>query len=255
MPRKAVKTTIGNPFTELSTVDSTNIYAMEQIQANLAVHGAAFFAREQTAGKGQRGKHWEAIPGENILLSVVLNTRFLVITQQFHLSVMVALACYDFLELYITDELSIKWPNDLYWRDRKTAGIIIETNLSGNKWPWAVAGIGINVNQTKFANLDKKAASLKQITGKSHDPIELAKALCGFLEIRYQQLKANGFPPLLQLYRERLYKKGCTVKLKKDNIIADYTIQSVAENGDLIVEAGIEQQFAHGTVEWVLPLK
>ena len=141
MPRKAVKTTIGNPFTELSTVDSTNIYAMEQIQANLAVHGAAFFAREQTAGKGQRGKHWEAVPGENILLSVVLNTQFLVITQQFHLSVMVALACYDFLELYITDELSIKWPNDLYWRDRKTAGILIETSLSGNKWPWAVAGI------------------------------------------------------------------------------------------------------------------
>lgn len=251
MSRKAVKSTIGNPFTELSTVDSTNIYAMEQIQANLAVHGAAFFARAQTAGKGQRGKQWEAVPGENILLSVVLNTQFLVISQQFHLSAAVALACYDFLEQYIPDELSVKWPNDLYWRDRKTAGILIETIVSGDKWPWAVVGIGMNVNQTKFSNLGKKAVSVKQITGKSYDPIELAKELCASLDVRFQQLKANGFTQILQLYRECLYKKNCIVRLKKNNIVGEYTIKSVAENGDLIVVAGIEQQFAHGTVEWV----
>lgn len=251
MSRNSVKSTIGNPFSELSVVDSTNIYAMEQVQANLAVHGAAFFANEQTAGKGQRGKQWEASKGENILLSVVLNTQFLMLTQQFHLTVMVALACFDFLAQYIPDELSIKWPNDLYWRDRKTAGILIETSVLGDKWPWAVVGIGINVNQTRFSSLANKAVSIKQITGKSEDPIKLAKELCHFLELRYQQLKANGFAQLLSLYRQHLYKKNSTVRLKRNNIVGDYTIQSVAENGDLIVNAGIELQFAHGTVEWV----
>ncbi len=251
MPRKSVKSTIGNPFSELSVVDSTNIYAMEQLQANLAVHGAAYFANEQTAGKGQRGKQWEAGKGENILLSVVLNTQFLMISQQFHLTVMVALACFDFLAQYIPDELSIKWPNDLYWRDRKTAGILIETSVFGDKWPWAVVGIGINVNQTHFSSLANKAVSIKQITGKSQDPIQLAKELCHFLELRYQQLKANGFAQLLSLYRQHLYKKNSTVRLKRNNIVGDYTIQSVTENGDLLVTAGIELQFAHGSVEWV----
>lgn len=251
MPRTAVKSTIGNPFTELSTINSTNIYAMEQLQANLAAHGSAYFAMEQTDGRGQRGRQWQSTAGENILLSVVLDSSFLVISQQFHLSVVVALACYDFLQPYIPEDLFIKWPNDLYWRDRKTGGILIETSLSGNKWPWSVAGIGININQTVFPDLELKAVSLKQITGKEQDPVMLAKELCACMEKRYQQLKKKGFTPLLNAYREKLYKKGFMVKLKKDNVVAAYKIKSVTRNGELVAEAGIDHVFAHGTVEWI----
>ncbi|MFZ2785332.1 MAG: biotin--[acetyl-CoA-carboxylase] ligase [Sediminibacterium sp.] len=251
MPRSAVKTTIGSQFTQLSIVDSTNIYAMKQLQANLAAHGSAFFALEQTAGKGQRGRKWQANPGENILLSVVLDSSFLVISQQFHLSLVVALATYDFLHRYIPDELSIKWPNDIYWRDRKTGGILLETSLLGNKWQWTIAGIGININQTHFPDLSKKAVSLKQITGKTHDPALLAKELCGCIDQRYRALKKEGFAPLLEAYRERLHKKGEWVRLKKNNTIGKYLIQSVSEQGDLVVEAGMEYVFAHGSVKWI----
>jgi len=251
LPRSAVKTTIGSQFTQLSVVDSTNIYAMKQLQANLAGHGSAFFALEQTSGKGQRGRKWQANPGENILLSVVLDSSFLVISQQFHLSLVVALATYDFLQQYIPEDLSIKWPNDIYWNDRKTGGILLETSLSGNKWQWTVAGIGVNINQISFPDLSKKAVSLKQITGKTHDPVLLAKELCGYIEQRYKQLKNEGFLPLLATFRERLYKKGELVRLKKDNIVSKYLIQSVSEQGDLIAKAGMEHVFTHGSVEWI----
>lgn len=251
MPRSAVKTTIGSQFTQLSVVDSTNIYAMKQLQANLAGHGSAFFALEQTAGKGQRGRKWQANPWENILLSVVLDSSFLVISQQFHLSLVVALATYDFLERYIPEGLRIKWPNDIYWNDRKTGGILLETSLSGNKWQWTVAGIGININQVQFPDLNKKAVSLKQITGKTHDPVLLAKELCSCIDQRYQQLKKQGFLPLLADYRERLYKRGEWVRLKKDNVAGKYLIQSVSEQGELIAEAGMEHVFTHGSVEWI----
>ena len=251
MPRLAVKSTIGNPFTELSSVNSTNIYAMDKVQANLAAHGAAFFAWEQIAGKGQMGKTWQANKGQNCLLSVVLDPSFLTINQQFELSVVVALAGYDCLSEYITEDLSIKWPNDLYYRDRKAAGILIENSLQGNKWTWAIAGIGINVNQTEFPELGQKAVSLKQITGKTLDPVSIAQAFCGFLETRFNQLKNKGFDDLLAIYNDRLYKKGQIVKLRKNNIVGDYLIKLVNASGELVIEAGIENHFAHGSVEWI----
>ena len=251
MPRLAVKSIIGNSFTELSSVSSTNIYAMDKVQANLAAHGAAFFSWEQTAGKGQMGKSWLANKGENCLLSVVLDSGFLSINQQFALSVVVALAGYDCLSAYISEELTIKWPNDLYWRDRKAAGILIENNLQGNIWAWAIAGIGINVNQTEFPDIAKKVVSIKQITGNTLDPILIAKQFCGFLETRFNQLKNQGFDDLLTLFNERLYKKGQMVKLRKNNIVGEYLIKSVNSFGELVAEAGIENHFAHGSVEWI----
>ncbi|MFA6609111.1 MAG: biotin--[acetyl-CoA-carboxylase] ligase, partial [Candidatus Paceibacterota bacterium] len=163
---------------ELAVVESTNIYAMDLLQANLAGHGAAFFAHQQTSGKGQRGKSWTTEPGQNIALSVIIDVSFLTITRQFPLSSMVAAASYDFFSNYAGDETRIKWPNDIYWRDRKAGGILIENLVRGNNWQGAVAGIGINLNQTGFQASVRNPVSLKQITGKQYNPVEMARELC-----------------------------------------------------------------------------
>jgi BirA family biotin operon repressor/biotin-[acetyl-CoA-carboxylase] ligase len=101
---------LGKPFIELTVVESTNIYAMERLQANLAAHGTAFFAHHQTAGKGQHGKSWSGEPGNNIALSVIIDCSFLSIARQFPLSVMVAVACHDLFNKYTTDQASSKGP-------------------------------------------------------------------------------------------------------------------------------------------------
>ena len=137
----------GSFFTILDTVDSTNNYAMARIDDGLAKHGMVWFANEQTAGKGQRGKEWASEKGKNIAMSLVLSPEQLKLTSQFHLSAAVALACFEFLSGYIDGEAKIKWPNDLFWRDRKAGGILIENKLQGKTWKWAVVGIGININQ------------------------------------------------------------------------------------------------------------
>ena len=64
-------------FKILDTVDSTNNYAMTRVQAGMASHGMVWFAHEQSAGKGQRGKGWETQPGKNIAMSLVLQPEFL----------------------------------------------------------------------------------------------------------------------------------------------------------------------------------
>jgi BirA family biotin operon repressor/biotin-[acetyl-CoA-carboxylase] ligase len=174
------------------------------------------------------------------------------IYQQFYLSAAITVACYDFLQHYIPHELSIKWPNDIYWRDRKAGGILIENIISGNNWKWSVVGIGLNINQTDFDDLNHRAVSLKQITGKDHNPVLLAKELCSFLTIRYNQLKEGNGSELLKIYQNLLFKKGELVQLKRNNVIGSYTIQTVNSQGELVVKSSMEEAFTHGSIDWIL---
>ena len=185
MASAGLNTPIGLPFTELTEVDSTNIYAMNQVKTNLAGHGAAYLAQKQWAGKGQMGKVWEAQTGQNILLSVVLDPKKLVFDglelEPHVVSMLVAVGCFNFFVAYAGDESSIKWPNDIYWRDRKAGGILIENSLRGTEWTWAVIGIGFNINQTSFSPDAPNPVSLRQITGRQWEiarlQTELSKAL------------------------------------------------------------------------------
>lgn len=183
---------IGDSITVLQSVGSTNNYAMANVHAGLAKHGNIWLALEQTAGKGQRGKLWESAPGENIIFTAVLEPNFLPLTSQILLSIAVALACYDLFSRYAGEETRLKKPNDLYWRDRKAGGILIENVIKGDQWTHAIVGIGINVNQTVFSPDLPNPVSLKQITGKTFGPLQLSKELCACLERRYEQLKTEA---------------------------------------------------------------
>ena len=252
MPATFTNHHIGKPFIEISSVESTNNYAMQCIHKGLAQHGYTYFAHEQTAGKGQRGKQWHAQKEENIIISVVLNTSCLQASGQFGLSMAVALATYDFFLQNALSDASIKWPNDLYWRDRKAGGILIENIIQGKEWQWAVAGIGININQPVFDKAITNPVSLKQITGKNYQPVLLAKELCLHLEQRFLQLVNNGPDQLLTDYNNVLYKKGERIRLKKDSAVFDCTLKEVNLFGQLVVETSIFQTFNVGEVEWVI---
>ena len=220
-------------------------------------HGMAIFAHEQTTGKGQRGKNWVSERESNIALSILLNPYPLSIPDQFKLSVCIAVSTGDLFLKYAGDETKVKWPNDLYWRDRKAGGILIENVIQSSQskigvWQWAVAGIGININQWVFDPDLPNPVSLRQITGKNHEPLELAKELCSIIEKKYQLLIAGNFKTLFDKYQKHLYKKDEKVKLKKDNRVFETTIKGVSETGQLITQHSIEERFEFGEVEWIL---
>src|SRR6185503_10759734 len=138
----------------------------------------------------------------------------------------------------------IKWPNDLYWKDKKAGGILIENIISSgpdgtSHWKWAIVGIGININQTEFPPELPHAVSLKQITGKNADPIELAKELCIIITDRLTLLRSGGFDSSYAEYNKNLYKKGQLIKLKKDNRVFEAELIGVSTSGKLIVRHGI----------------
>jgi len=239
-------------FNILDSVDSTNNYAMAKLHEGLASHGMAWFAREQTAGKGQRGKQWQSEPGDNILLSIIAKPVPAFISNPFYLSALIATTCNEFLEKITGEKFYIKWPNDLYWRDRKTGGILIENKYSGENWNWAVIGIGINVNQTMFSGDLKKAVSLKEVSGKEqYEPQRLARELHEYILEKINTATEDSFHGIIEHYNHCLYKKDEPVKLKKENAVFSTTVKSVNPYGQLLTNDSMDRTFNHGEVEWV----
>ena len=225
---------------------------MNEARLGQTSDGAAYFALDQYQGKGQRDKTWNSKPGENIILSVVKDCSGFHLNNQFQLSVAVALACFDFFSAYAGDETRIKWPNDIYWRDRKAGGILIENMVKSDRWGKAIIGMGININQTTFDTIEGKPVSLKQITGKSFDPISLAKELCQHLEHRFLVLENKPFDQLLSAYNDQLYKKDELVPFKRNNILFQAKVNGVDKDGHLLIMHGVEERIRFGELTWLL---
>ena len=171
---------IGVPLIELSTIDSTNIYAMAQIKAGLAKSGSCFRADFQTHGKGQHERVWESAKGQNIICSYILELKNLdalkkwTPTDQMGFSATIALGARAFFAAFAGSETKIKKPNDIYFRDRKAGGILIENLVRGKEWTWTVIGIGMNINQSSFSSaavnrVSSNPISLQEITNKIWD--------------------------------------------------------------------------------------
>jgi BirA family transcriptional regulator, biotin operon repressor / biotin---[acetyl-CoA-carboxylase] ligase len=244
---------------------------MGLIHAGMARHGEAIFALAQPEGKGQWGKKWSSEPGSNILLSVIIKSERLKLADQFYFSAAISLAVFGFFKKYAGDETKIKWPNDLYWRDRKAGGILIEsvvrslpTGQVGSEsevnssesaagiWEWAVVGVGININQTVFPGELINPVSLKQITGKSFDPVELAKELCICINEQFDLLVSGEKENIHKRYNQHLYKLNEQVKLKKDSRAFDVIIKGVSLFGKLMTAHAFDEEFGFGEVEWVI---
>lgn len=225
---------------------------MEQVNTGTITSGTTWFAMEQTAGKGQRGKQWFSPPGENIMLTIALQPGMLPLSRQFMLSVTVALATCDFLSKYAGDESGIKWSNDIYWRDRKAGGILIENIFHGREWKWAVVGIGININQTFFDRSLKNPVSLAQITSRNFDADVLAEELYRTVLKKTAEIYTRPIEQLVAEYNGRLYKVNENVKLKKDSMVFETMIKSVSSLGFLHTKDATERQFNFGEVEWVI---
>jgi len=257
LPQPPINKTLGISFLELQSVDSTNNYARKLLHEGLAYHGLSVFAHEQVQGKGQRGKSWVSGKDESIILSIIIDPRPLQLTEQFRLSACVAVGVHDFFSRYAGEKTKIKWPNDLYWQDRKAGGILIE-NVVGtgypekDRWQWAIAGIGININQKRFVPELKNPVSLHQITGKTFDPFTLAKELCNNLDKRFRQLITEDFENIFSTYLSCLYKKNEKVKLKKGKRIFEAVILGVTPSGKLMAKHKQEEEFNFGEVEWII---
>ena len=242
------RTTFDNQLIELESVDSTNNYAMARIHEGLALDGMVYLARHQWAGKGQRGKTWISESGQNLMMSLVIKPSPLSLNLQFMFSAAVALAILELVKEYQNKNWKIKWPNDIYWSDRKAGGLLIESVVTGQTWDWAVIGIGMNLNQTSFPVEIPNAISLNQITSFQYEPVAIARELVPGIREQISILQKTPDQILLRL-NDSLYKKDQVITLKKNDELFVSVLKAVDSNGFLITEDGT---FKSGEVEWIV---
>ena len=149
----------------LDSIDSTNSEALRRLPELSG--GTVLAAREQTAGRGQRGNTWFSALGENLTFSIVLKDLPLKAPEAVRLNYMTSVAVASYLESHGV-EAAIKWPNDIYVGDRKICGILISNTVSGTLLKDSVAGIGINLNQVEFPDWIPNPTSLKLITQNNY---------------------------------------------------------------------------------------
>ena len=207
---------VGKVYHQLDETPSTNAFAAELLASSNALEGTLVMAAVQSQGRGYSGNAWVSEKGKNLLMSVILKPTFLQARQQFYLNELVTLGFFDALKPKLGNNLKIKWPNDIYYKDEKLAGILIENSLNGNFIQHSIIGIGLNVNQTKFSESVENAVSLKMITKSEWNLISLLENICEKIEARYLQLKNNQLHSLQQDYMKALYRLEEEHWYKKD---------------------------------------
>lgn len=229
---------VGQQVIWLPSCGSTNSEAQLLVGQNRASEGCTVITDAQTAGRGQRGNTWEATPGENLTLSVVLRPTFLTAPAQFALSQSVALALHDWATALLGESsgsaLKVKWPNDLYFNDQKLGGILIENTLGGSKIQHSIVGMGLNVNQQQFAV--STATSLARLTGRRYQLPVVAARLLECLEQRYLRLRAGQVGELHRDYLRVLYRYQETHPFEVAGRLMSGRIRGVGDDGRLAVE-------------------
>ena len=229
---------VGKVLLQMEELDSTNSYALELLSKNKPSEGTVISARNQTQGRGQIGSSWESEAGKNLTFSLILYPTFLTIKQQFLLNQVISLSLYDFISKKISNEVKIKWPNDIYVRNKKVAGTLIQNILSANKFQTSIIGIGVNINQTNFLSDAPNPTSLKIEAGKEFDLRDTIEALCGDIEKRYLQLRSDKSTIIQKDYLANLYRyQEAAIYQRLDNgEVFSGKIVGIEESGKLMID-------------------
>lgn len=240
-------------FIHLNETSSTNSYLQTLCSQQPVEELTTVITDFQTAGRGQRGNTWESQIGKNLLFSFVLFPKFLEARRQFLISQIISLAIKDELDIYTTD-ISIKWPNDIYWKERKICGMLIENDLMGKLINQSIAGIGININQEAFFSQAPNPVSLLQITQKEYDIFTILKNIMIRIQDYYTLLQQNQVELIANRYKESLFRKNGLYLYRDVNGIFLARIVQVEPEGRLILEdEGLKKRdYMFKEVEYIL---
>ena len=221
-------------YIHIEQIDSTNAYLQRQ-QSETDIRNWVVSAGEQTAGKGMGSNGWESEVGKNLTFSLALDVSFLPAERQFLLSEAVALGIYDPLcSLVSKEKLLIKWPNDIYFENRKLAGILINSTIKSNKMDVSIIGIGLNINQMQFKDWPTHPISLKQITGKDYDLQPLLEQVVESIYNKVETLK-TGANAIENEYLQRLYRYRTWADYEVDGKVLQLFIMGIDAFGRLML--------------------
>jgi BirA family biotin operon repressor/biotin-[acetyl-CoA-carboxylase] ligase len=238
----------------IDETDSTNRWLKEHGEGR----DLLVWADYQTAGRGCGTNSWESERGQNLLFSLLLHPREVAAADQFILSMANALALRDTLSDYVAD-VTIKWPNDIYWKDCKMAGTLIETSLHGQHIKDCIIGTGINVNQREFHSDAPNPVSLSQIAGHGISLDELLQHIVLHLEDYMGMVESGQWAAIRTRYRDWLYRKDGREHLfrRPQGKPRPYVLKTVDDDGTLVLlsrdgQEEREERFGFKEIQFII---
>ncbi|WP_343487788.1 biotin--[acetyl-CoA-carboxylase] ligase [Allomuricauda sp. d1] len=237
---------------KLDAIGSTNDYLKDLSGKNSLDDLTVVVTGHQSTGRGLRGAIWQSEKGKNLTFSILKYFDAFTIEHAFDLNMVVSLALRDVLLRHNVPNVSVKWPNDILSGNSKICGILIENVLTVKAIQRSIIGIGLNVNQTKFTNLER-AASLKTVSGKTFDLdgllLEILFKIKENLE-NYEHVPRNE---LFKKYEEALFRKEKVSTFKTENNISfNGIIKGVTKEGRLKVQREDDSMTEFGFKEVIL---
>lgn len=239
----------------LNETTSTNQLLKQWMKEGILHEGTILRTDFQSTGKGQGANLWESERGKNLLFSMVLYPHHIAIEEQFLISQIVALGITDVLNTLLSPEccdvFTVKWPNDIYYEQRKLGGILIENNWQGGAIASSIIGVGININQINFKSHAPNPISLKQITGKRWSLMPLLNSISNQIISVYLNEEAES---IRARYMQRLFRNNGLHLFKSDNDYFEASILKIENDGRLILKekTGTVSGFYFKEVEFVL---
>lgn len=224
---------IGRKIIRLESVDSTNNYIANLLNKGELSSGTVIMADEQFAGKGQRGAEWLAKPGENLTFSFFLDNVNLSVQKQFYLTCIVSNVLIDILNI-IGLEAKIKWPNDIYIKKEKIAGILIENQLSGTIVKSSIVGIGLNINQLDFGDIN--ATSIQKETNERKNPMDILYLFIEQFNSKWKSFSETNFNDIKSSYLKNLLLLNEVGTYEDHTGIFEGKITNVLDSGHLEIE-------------------
>ena len=224
----------------LQTVHSTNSFLRELNGGDASFDMELATTEFQTAGRGQKGNSWESEKSKNLLFSILLHPVYVQPSKQFCISEAIALAVVKSLKEIVADELvakdfSVKWPNDIYWKNKKIAGILIENELFGSTIRDCIVGVGININQQNFISDAPNPVSLYNILGVNTNVEEVLDAIIKQFVANVSMIE-NGQTALLHNeYMDSLFRRKGIYPYRDADSEFMATIKDVRDDGRLIL--------------------
>ncbi len=238
----------------LDEVDSTNNYLKQLLRRERLEEGITVVADYQTRGRGQRGNGWNSEKGRNLLFSLLVYPRGVFANEQFIISRIASLAVKETLDRF-TGDIRIKWPNDIYWKNKKIAGMLIENDLLGKEIKHSIIGVGINVNQQHFSTDLPNPVSLRQITGSEQDRDALLELFLSHFFSLYRTLLEGKTEAIESAYMNGLYRANGFHWYEDKNGRFQAALQTVMPTGHLILrtlEEGEERRYAFKEVACII---
>ena len=242
----------------LNVVGSTNDEMLRLLTVNRAdvTEGTLIYADEQTNGRGQVGNRWESESGKNLLASIVLFPDFLPADHQFLVTQVGALAVRDFLTLHVgLQNVTVKWPNDVYEQDKKISGTLNEAMLMGKSMAYVILGVGVNLNQKTFSAYPANPVSALQLTKKEFDVAEAAVLLRQCVMSRYMQLVNGEEEQIRSEYLSVMYRRNGFYRYEDESgCVFSAKLVTVHSEGALELELpdGKRRSFLFKQVKFVL---